>query len=72
MAVLRVGGGRWRGAAHPGVHYLDYDAVATIDAATGPAIVLTTADAVARLTPEQARALGWGLIEAAGLVEPRD
>jgi len=50
----------------PRVHHLDHD-VAVAD--TGTDILLTTADAMTRLTAERARVIGWALIEAAASIE---
>ncbi len=58
-----------------GIHHLDRDVAV---ASTGREVQLTvvsgspartTACTATRLTPEQARAIGWALIEAAGFVE---
>jgi hypothetical protein len=58
-----------------GVHHLDHDvAVAStgldvlLTAVSGSAAV-TTACTATRLSPDQARSIGWALIEAAGFVE---
>jgi TRAP-type C4-dicarboxylate transport system permease large subunit len=64
-----------RREARRGVHHLDRDvAVAStrrdvlLTAISGSAVG-TTACTATRLTPDQARALGWALIEAAGFVD---
>ena len=59
----------------PGVHHLDHEVAV---ANTGSDVLLTTITAgasratgctVTRLAPEQARSIGWALIEAAGVLE---
>ncbi|MCO1655604.1 hypothetical protein [Pseudonocardia humida] len=52
----------------PAVHHIDRD-VAVADTSTG--VLLTTTWPKALLTPEQARSLGWALIEAAEFVDAR-
>jgi hypothetical protein len=55
-------------APQPGVHHLDRD-VAVVD--TAMEVLLTTIWPTTRLTTDQARSLGWALIEAAGTVDVR-
>lgn len=54
-------------ARHPGLQHLD-STVAV--AASEVEVLLTTVRLACRLTPDQARAVGWALIEAAEYVEP--
>lgn len=51
----------------PRVHHLDRDVAVANTAAD---VRLTTSGTLTRLTAEQARAVGWALIEAAEAVEP--
>jgi hypothetical protein len=53
-------------APRPGLHHLER-AVAVAN--TTVAVQLTTAGTATRLSVDQARAIGWALIEAAGFVE---
>ena len=73
MSEVRAVPGRPCG--RPGVHHIDHEVAV---ANTGLDVLLTTVSGDAsrttactatRLAPEQARAIGWALIEAAGFLE---
>lgn len=54
-------------AGRPAVHHLDRQVAV---ANTGSKVMLTVNGTAIQLSPEQAGAIGWGLVEAAASIEP--